>query len=80
MDCQMPIMDGYEASRRIRAAEAKTGRHTRIVALTANALATDRRKCLEAGMDEFIPKPIPLDLLRRFLASPEPAGTPPQAG
>ena len=80
MDCQMPVMDGYEASRRIRAAELKTGRHTRIVAMTANALATDRRKCLDAGMDEFIPKPIQLDLLRRFLASPEPAGAPPRAG
>jgi hypothetical protein len=57
MDCQMPGVDGCEATRQIRTRERETGEHLPIVALTANALAGDREACLEAGMDDFIAKP-----------------------
>jgi two-component system, sensor histidine kinase and response regulator len=63
MDCQMPEMDGFEATRAIR---ALGGNYVDlpILALTANVLAADRDACMDAGMDDFLPKPIKLDLLR----------------
>ncbi|HVI58049.1 MAG TPA: ATP-binding protein [Luteimonas sp.] len=69
MDCQMPVMDGYTATRRWRESEATAGdgRHLPIVAMTANAMAGDRQKCLDAGMDDYLPKPVTRSELERCL-------------
>lgn len=67
MDIQMPVMDGLAATAGIRELEKGTSRHMPIVAMTANATAKDRQSCMEAGMDEFITKPISLEKINRVL-------------
>ena len=73
MDCQMPELDGYEATQQIRAGAAgEAHRAVRIIALTAHAMAGDREKCIAAGMDEYLTKPIQLAQLIAVLDSVKP--------
>ncbi|MHB9027250.1 MAG: response regulator [Candidatus Latescibacterota bacterium] len=67
MDCQMPEMDGFEATRAIREMESPEGRHALIVALTAHAMEGDREVCLNAGMDDYLSKPFNMEMLRSVL-------------
>ncbi|WP_371323699.1 ATP-binding protein [Dechloromonas sp. ZY10] len=68
MDCQMPVMDGFEATRRIRRWEgAQSWRRTPIIAFTAGVFSQDRQNCVDAGMDDFLPKPVNASALQEML-------------
>jgi PAS domain S-box-containing protein len=67
MDCQMPVMDGYEATEKLREIEG-ADRHTCVIAVTATAMAADRERCLAAGMDDYLAKPLSLQSLAAVLA------------
>ncbi len=67
MDCQMPVMDGFEATRLIREALQNSRLHVPIIAMTANAMQGDREACLQAGMDDYVSKPIQLDQLNQVI-------------
>jgi two-component system sensor histidine kinase/response regulator len=68
MDCQMPEMDGFEATRQLRRREQERGwQRYRVVAMTANAMESDKEACLEAGMDEYLAKPVRMDQLLQIV-------------
>ena len=69
MDCQMPVLDGFEATKQIRALEEGSSQHIPIVALTANVVQRDKHLCFDVGMDEFLPKPVNQGKLREIVAS-----------
>lgn len=67
MDIQMPMMDGLTATRNIRERESETGGHTIIIAVTAFASGSDRARCLECGMDDYISKPVDVTVLLNLM-------------
>jgi CheY-like chemotaxis protein len=73
MDISMPILDGKDATRAIRAIEAESGTHVPIIALTAHAMSGDRQEILAAGLDEFMTKPLRKALLHERIAAHRPA-------
>lgn len=67
MDCHMPEMDGFEATKQIRAFEEKLDRHVPIVALTADAMQGDRDKCISEGMDDYLQKPVKIETIKAII-------------
>ena len=77
-DCQMPVMDGFELTKHLRDAEAKEGRpHTPVIAVTANALEGEADRCLAAGMDDYLSKPVTIAALEKILEQHVPHGASP---
>jgi CheY-like chemotaxis protein len=81
MDCQMPEVDGFTATRQIRRRETIEGGRVPIVAMTANAMKGDRERCIQAGMDDYLSKPIQVEalyaLLMRYLPDSAAPAAPP---
>ena len=67
MDIQMPVMDGFMATLKIRSLEKKTGRHVPIIAVTAHSMPGYKKKCLQAGMDNYLAKPYSIDALHNII-------------
>ena len=67
MDVQMPVMNGHDASRAIRALEREDAARIPIIAMTANAFAEDEKAALDAGMDAHVPKPLDMELLKKVM-------------
>lgn len=67
MDIMMPGIDGYQATANIRQSEAQTGKHAYIIGLTGNVYDSERKKCFDAGMDDYMPKPFDMDLFKQIL-------------
>ena len=80
MDCAMPEMDGFEATREIRSRDRASGKRVPIVALTANAMAHDREECLNAGMDDHLSKPFSMQMMQETLDRWLPRAVPTQPG
>lgn len=80
MDCSMPEMDGYQATAELRRLQAKAAIRVPVIAFTANAMDGDRARCLEAGMDDYLTKPVRIEELRAMLERWAPAaGAAPEA-
>jgi CheY-like chemotaxis protein len=75
MDCQMPEMDGFAATAAIRQRETRTGAHVPIIAMTANAMQGARERCLEAGMDDYVSKPMKAEDLEMILQKWQPVSS-----
>jgi two-component system sensor histidine kinase/response regulator len=73
MDVEMPEMNGFDATGKIRESERQSGRHTPIIAMTAHAIKGDRERCLAAGMDDYISKPIKAEELLHIIRTHMPA-------